>query len=76
VDVSNGDTGFPCFQAGSTSTASSAWYGNCAALPGTSVPLGTIGGVGVAVIAGGALAAVQFRRRRRLQGAPRNVPVG
>ncbi|MGH9304039.1 MAG: hypothetical protein ACRDZ5_06455 [Acidimicrobiales bacterium] len=69
VSVSNGDTGFPCFVSGSP------WYGNCSSVPSTKVPLGTIGGIGLAVVAGGLLATAQLRRRRRaLKLMPASTP--
>jgi hypothetical protein len=62
VNVSNGDTGFPCAVLGGS------FYGNCKD-PGTSteVPAGTIGGLGVAALAGGSLVFMQRRRFRGLR---------
>ena len=61
VTVSNGNTGFPCFVGGTRSS----FYGSCTDPGGTPVPVGTLGGIGVAILAGAALGYVQIRRQRR-----------
>lgn len=60
VTVSNGDTGMGC---GTYSV--SPFYGNCPDVPPTTeVPVGTVGGLGLAVLVGGALGFVQWKRSR------------
>lgn len=59
VVVSNGNTGYPC------ATTGQDYYGNCSDPGGsTQLPVGTMGGIGAAVLAGGGLLVVQRRRER------------
>jgi hypothetical protein len=81
VSVSNGDTGYPCAvgeKGGSTAShadgatgsgGSRPYYGNCSAPCGDpGLPVGTIGGLGAALVLGVGLVGVQRRRERVLRG--------